>query len=337
MAALYLHIGTPKTGTTALQNFRYKNRRKLAKNGIFMPEAGMLNGKKVKQNAYWLYNENVDDQTREEKFRELGETAKVYPKILLADERIWDLRANRIPFWEELKNSLDRQDILLKVVVYLRRQDTYIYSKWAQSIKYGRSGKYPSYTFQEFLKSDDYHPELLDYAGVLKGIASVIGKENLIVRVYDSNRFYGGTIFSDFFYAIGEPDISSYKMIDHLSNTSLSGNVLEAKRLLNQYGFPSEEYDIRQLLKNVQAKMQADGTLIEKTEFSAEDREAFLKNYEEGNRLIAGRYLGREDGILFYEDVRSKQYNVGEYTMEELVPVFSALLTEALKEKKKKN
>ena len=39
----FLHIGTPKTGTTTLQQFLHTNREKLVQDGILYPEAFGLN------------------------------------------------------------------------------------------------------------------------------------------------------------------------------------------------------------------------------------------------------------------------------------------------------
>ena len=40
MPTLYLHIGTPKTGTTALQNFLPANEEVLEQHGICYPDFG---------------------------------------------------------------------------------------------------------------------------------------------------------------------------------------------------------------------------------------------------------------------------------------------------------
>lgn len=56
MPTLYLHIGTPKTGTTALQNFLPANEEVLEQHGICYPDFGFrYTGLGVHRNVIFSY------------------------------------------------------------------------------------------------------------------------------------------------------------------------------------------------------------------------------------------------------------------------------------------
>ena len=55
-----VHIGTEKTGTTSIQNFLYKNRKKLRGGGYhFLQSAGKTNNRALP--AYCVDNDRIDD------------------------------------------------------------------------------------------------------------------------------------------------------------------------------------------------------------------------------------------------------------------------------------
>ena len=59
MPTLYLHIGTPKTGTTALQNFLPANEEVLEQHGICYPDFGFrYTGLGVHRNGHFLVTGN---------------------------------------------------------------------------------------------------------------------------------------------------------------------------------------------------------------------------------------------------------------------------------------
>ena len=99
---------------------------------------------------------------------------------------------------------MDKNIFSLKVIVYLRRQDEFLYSRWNQRIKAAVGLASPDYvtTWQELMN----HPpqSILNYYEMLNKIADYIGKESIIVRRFDKNHFlYGQTIYEDFLHAIG--------------------------------------------------------------------------------------------------------------------------------------
>ena len=202
MATLYLHIGMHKTGTTAIQRFCAENRRALIKRGYCYPlifrkykDVGIL------QNGHFLI---ASEQNEEGKFkspegekewrRRIAYIIRLfqrYPNVILSDERISIAAKRQCPgVWMNLKEQLDRHKINIKVIIYLRRQDQYLFSFWAQRIKV-HSLAASRLTWADvptkFLKQTE-----LDYYAILERVSACFGKENIIVRIYDRVRFIGG-------------------------------------------------------------------------------------------------------------------------------------------------
>lgn len=149
----------------------------------------------------------------------------------------------------------------------------------------------------------DSHVFYIDYKARLDTIARIIGKENLIVRVYEKGQFQGQRqdVISDFLDALQiEPDWNRCIISQH-NNSALFGNYIEIKRRMNFYFRPTKSvFDIELVLsrylfyrKNVPGIRNSEGM------FTSEERQTFLKQFEEENAAIARQYLGREDGILF--------------------------------------
>ena len=75
MSTVYIHVGTPKTGTSAIQVFFTKNRKLLKEKGVCYPDLGFdFPGIKSNRNAHclnaYIYDENhkrLRDREREDR------------------------------------------------------------------------------------------------------------------------------------------------------------------------------------------------------------------------------------------------------------------------------
>ena len=78
MPTLYLHIGTPKTGTTALQNFLPANEEVLEQHGICYPDFGFrYAGLGVHRNGHFLVTGNYKGRSRlSRRFKKTGRSWK---------------------------------------------------------------------------------------------------------------------------------------------------------------------------------------------------------------------------------------------------------------------
>ncbi len=247
---LYLHIGTPKTGTSALQSFLNVNADYLKQQGLYYPCAGWspermagLKGDDEKPQARktlkgrcgdMLRRYDIDYRSpgnaREIAQMEIGRVhgyfqslcsyaASMNCDVLLSSEGFWEDVIDKAAYFEQLK-GLSAQ---IKVIVYLRRQDVYLSSSANQRIKANRSQNH-SIKYLDCLQNfaDESRPLFPDYLEELEKIANEIGRENIVVRRYKK----GISIVDDFLPLIGITKDARYvcppKTVNpHLSKTGI--------------------------------------------------------------------------------------------------------------------
>ena len=139
MKTIFIHIGTPKTGTTAIQNFLNDNRTTLKKYGLIYPVFKVkYQRERSVRNGHWLINPEVSREKYDECMKHLIHVTNKFSRVVLTDEGFWNRGGAETDFWLNLRKVLEPRDIQLKVIVYLRRQDDYAYSYYAQRIKQQR-------------------------------------------------------------------------------------------------------------------------------------------------------------------------------------------------------
>lgn len=356
MKTLYLHIGTPKTGTSALQYFCAGNRRILEEKGIYYPDLGFRfpdigkhrNAHFLSYKEYINKKEKLRDHEAEKKLKEEGiqkleEAFQTHDVILLSDEHIWnevEMTAETLP---ALYQHFIEQGVQIKIIVYLRRQDQVIQSFWAQKIK-----ESSTITFESYMEKEKYRRFRLDYATRLQEFEDIVGRENLIVRCYEKQQYLGEqkTIMSDFLNILGLEITEEYKNTEKVYNISLEGAYLEVKRLLNTLPqFKKNKNYMVDLLKEQQMiDYQNEALERKKMYFTPEVEKEFMQKFEEENITVAKIYLNRDDGRLFFANYLDEiqEGNAGtDYSSKELIQICGNMLTrlnekyeEVLKENK---
>lgn len=332
MATLYIHIGTPKTGTTAIQNFLQFNEKELKRNGISHPQITaegigeeFISFRNARFLAYHSFKEGeekaqVEERIYREGFKIIEKEAKTSEKIVITDEVLWLRQNERENFWQKVKNDADQAGCEVKVIVYLRRQDLYIQAVWNQAVKCMTRLDQP---FEYFLKKGAKKKNL-DYYKTLNEIAGQIGKENVIVRVYEKKLFLqSGGIYQDFLEAMGEPMRQEYHLPKEDFNEKLDGNFIEIKRIVNQIAEYREmpgDFMYQPILRANKLKQSEKVSF-----FSYQEQAEFLKKYEKSNQLVAEKFLGRADGELFKEPLeRLPKWEINSDTMYQDIILFFA-------------
>ena len=327
MPTLYLHIGTPKTGTTALQNFLPANEEVLEQHGICYPDFGFrYAGLGVHRNGHFLVTCNYKDEfgnrvlekeeaDYQEGLRKLEEVGKRFPKIILSDEGIWKQSiTDRENFWERLNKDLKRIGFDIKIVVYFRCQNLFVQSHWAQKIKEG--GKYD---FHEYLESPVFTEYPLDYYEYMHMLASIFGKEALIIRVFEKKQFTGEnhTIQEDFLNIFNLKMSDGFVVEQAVYNTSFEGDYLKIKEILNNLPeFKSNKNLLISNMKNIQDEKIFEHNYKKYTFFKPGEEEEFMERFNSSNSMVAKEFLGREDGRLFYDDIKDyPEYQVDTYQL----------------------
>ena len=171
MATLYLHIGMPKTGTTYIQNFMNKNNAVLNSKGYTYPRfERIVEGIGVNRNAHFMLckilgKNGKRDRKKEQEFfengfAEIGKFFEEYPNVVLSEEALWNSAEKNFNgnLWQDIKTKSEQMNFDVKIVVYLRRQDLFAQSYWAQQVKETYTKK-----FDEFVKSKRHNELNLDY------------------------------------------------------------------------------------------------------------------------------------------------------------------------------
>lgn len=308
MATVYLHIGLPKTGTTAVQYFLSDNREALEKHGICFPDFGYRYANVgVLRNAHFLTAPYYDEQHKKFSDRpgndyeagldKVADLAKKYDKIILTDEGIWRASQHREDFWKTLKYDLWKRELELKLIIYLRRQDLWIQSFWAQKVKTGNSLPFQDYI--EFMDETNYP---VDYCKRLDELSEIIGKDSIIVRVYEKCQYHGEehTVQSDFLDIFGLTMKDGFTVKQSVYNTSLEGDFLEIRRRLNSLpDFQKKNQALKANIKQIQNNYST--TSGKYSWFAPGEQARFLDSFAGSNSRLAREYLGREDGTLFYD------------------------------------
>ncbi len=296
---IYLHIGQPKTGTSSIQRFCIENVEILNRAGIgyeLMPYTYLKT--RPERNARFL-STVVRDENRqiikggkekrmEEAFGILAEQLTRYDSILLTDERLWNFFGIRgYDPLIKLQEFAKSQGARVCVVAYVRPQDDWIVSLYRQRVQDSDT----DLSWEDFLAGGPVRMSV-HYEAECDRIAEIVGRENMIFRVYDRSLFPGGKIETDFLDALGITDLTGMKEPVRETNPSLTNNYAEILRIFNTL--------------NTEEGMKLTNRLFEKSaldcsvKFAAEHKTTLLSDaqrqelrerFEEENERVNEKYL----------------------------------------------
>ena len=193
MVDIILHVGRPKTGTTAIQNFLTKNKSTLLEQGILYPHTGRFSERSNNHMPLFLSMcERVD--VIQTPIVEPALPAHVYTRLLqteidaynahtviLSYETLFMPAFDKISL-EHIKSSLDFARI--KILAVLRDQGTMLESSFAQRVsgpqRFAGTAK-EHYDMQEARGAFDYERRLAVFE-------AVFGRDQLHVHWYEDIR-----------------------------------------------------------------------------------------------------------------------------------------------------
>ncbi len=295
---IYLHIGYNKTGTTAIQNSFYYNRKSLLNDGLFYPKKcrgkrkspahhalaesllftiGKPMPKFVKTKIYSRYPADYYWNLLKQELSGSGCSA-----AFISSEAFSRLRGHP----EQMQFIRDQlKGYQVKILVYLRSQPDFLASAYNQAVKRGHETR----TVDELMKSGwmtiDYFEELEDWA-------SVFGAENIVVRVFDPQKMPGGVV-TDLLVALENEgiylDTSDWisKFFSFKWNIRLPDNMVETKRRINAaYRLPGLAD------RAVNTWLQWRGKHLPNTELLTKaQKEMIIQRYSQSNQKLGEKYL----------------------------------------------
>lgn len=326
---LYLHVGMPKTGTTALQWFFDANYDLLRTLGICCPRAGR-SFPFLQHRFGHVLRRSLSERGGSDlaAFLDSVQSEAGGLSILISDEGV--LFPHDIPM-EHVRDALHALCDHITIVIYLRRQDQWLQSAIQQCFElYGWQKQLPS-----ALAFDDIGTGLPPrYSLLLNELARVFGSDNVVVRSYGKGEFAGGSVFADFCSIVGFPLTQEFSIPQDNVNPSLPLDCLDF--LAASTYFTCANHPIRQevlesldlalsdaslsspaiaeirlgwklagvhhsspgALRRFADSMHAE-TFRPHTLLSPSDRMRILEVFAEDNANVARKYLRRPDGVLF--------------------------------------
>jgi hypothetical protein len=257
---IILHIGSHKTGTTAIQRFASANRRKLRRAGLWYPdlkEAGI-------GPTHYAHHHLANAVAADSPVMSLSDAERFFQHVLRRKRRGESVLISAEPiyrqvapppgkprhnlkgeaFWSAHRAYLERlRDMIgtddLKVLVVFRRQDSFAPSIYQEQVK---STRYTG-TFQHFIRDRRHLFDYLHHVQELERLFPVV-----MARPFD--RLTGGRgMIAEFFgwFGIEPPAVDTLR-----TNPSLPHELVEFKRQLNATSMPRAKLKvIEPLLMNL--------------------------------------------------------------------------------------
>ena len=332
MKTLYIHIGTSKTGTTTIQTYCGINREQLKSKGVLFPIMPYHYDRITEnRNGHFLYatiyengvrNKEKEKQVLKQELDYIVDCFKDYDNVLLSEESIWWATATRRKgLWKYLQEHSQQNNYQVKIIVYLRRQDQFMMSRYNQIIKTDTGGG--TQRFYEYFKDmNGKYKCVMNYRQRLDYMAKFFPKENIVVKRFDRSYFYNGDLNADFLHILGVEIDDTFAELPKDENLGISVQSGELKRVLNRLGTMTfaENQKLLQMLNECEV-------LLPKREVSimtTEHIEKFMKKFIDDNESIAVDYIGDGKPMFNYDYKQKPVWSYEDKNYHEEVILFFA-------------
>ncbi len=186
---LFLHVGTHKTGTTALQSLLATNQKLLSDGGVLFPSAGRIGKYSGHHN---IVRELNDQKCFRKKYGTLEKLCYEIKKsnhkiIILSSEDFGYLygRSDKLRFF---KDALEQCGCHIEVVLFFRDHASYAELLYRELLKDGLDISFQDFT-QELIKTgmfifDNNRRFCFMYENVIQGFTNIFGDANVHCETY---------------------------------------------------------------------------------------------------------------------------------------------------------
>lgn len=302
---IFIHVGAGKTGTSALQQFFHLNRELLIEKHIVLPEAGLSSQNHGLQH-HRLSNHGPHKNKQVGKlWRDISLLKE--QNLLLSSEGFHSKisEPDGLEYFKKVRDILSGKDI--KIIFYLRRHSQWLQSAYSQFVK----SNIQSMRMSDFLIRYKKNP--VDQIFLF---AEVFGSENIVVRPFEFNQFYEGSICKDFCNAIELTWDDRFVEPNENPNPRFLSDALEIKRNLNYFvDHPKELRHIKEDLLEYSRLANVDSSNLLFYSHSLmpyEDQVRIERENEPKYQKIARDFMGRDDGVLFTGGIPTRPTSVEE-------------------------
>ena len=303
MSTAYVHIGTHKTGSTALQEFFAVNRHLLEAHNFHYPNFDSFASHYLAWGlgfGNWLPPGRTREELLDIALKELrtstAQAVRDGRDVLISSE-IFSTFSLKNPGivgrFKEVLTEIGLTDI--RLICYCRRQDLFVESMYSELIKNGHP--------REF--EDVANIWYLDYQKLLGFYAEAFGADCITIRPFEKAQFRDNDLFTDFLPLIGLERTDEYGLpSEDTCNISFDPDITELLRLYDLRKFPaSGGYESLSWVKRILMETFDRDTLERRREdppmLSPAQRLEVLEKYDASNQAVARDYAGIEDGKLF--------------------------------------
>lgn len=296
---ILLHIGIRKTGTSLIQNFCQLNQAQLLRLGYYYPDNDKIHERYGKTAGHWNLHKIIEGRESRYSLRDYLPQPHPAENIILSNEAITSEHCEFMDIARKFKLMLS-DDMQVKIIVYLRRQDLYINSLYNEGIISGN--KKSTWSIKGFLESN-YAPEL-DYYKLINTWRISFGAENIIVRPFEKQQLFESDLIKDFLNCIGIKWQEEFIVPgEECKNSSPDLNLVETIRQINRIPLKNTKL-YKEFLEKVFEELVYNGPYKSKpgqSFLSPAERINMLDEYRDRNEMVAREFLDRTDGKLFYE------------------------------------
>lgn len=306
---IVLHIGTHKTGTSALQSFCGFNRESLMERGVLYPKLANKSNSFNFLAAYLAFG-RIDD-VRRFFARAVKAAQRVNARTILVSSesfyamtsffyRLYDRPCG--DYWEYERQCISTLRTCLpngvecEVYCYVRCQDRFLESLYNQCIKHEVGFGGDIVAFQGCMRDS------LDYIRQLEIWEEVFGSDAVHVHSYER---VADQLPEDFLnWALNIVSTEGFTPLGERANERLSRDLLEYKRILNRIGLSRADAATAmvQVIRLAQI-MGDDGSHHDY--LSSGERQTLIQEFAESNVLLVSRYPEAEQLVRSDPVVRS--------------------------------
>ncbi|NQY02324.1 MAG: hypothetical protein HRT76_03505 [Halieaceae bacterium] len=308
-----LHIGTEKTGTTALQHYLFQHRAHLSDQGFYLCRSvGDRNDRRLAQAMMYDWREDdffrhaglntLEDrkawrlETVDAFCQEVRAVPAGHHTVLLSSEHFHSRLVNRGEI-ARLASVLCSVFDDVEVRCYLRRQDEMAISLYSTALIAG-------HVVDSLLPQESgsfRNRNYFDFERLLQRWSSAFPTARMHPAIYSASAINGGDVVRDYLASIGAGIIENYA--PQQTNTSLGAEALQALLKVNRQLATLNARDEavtrrRAVLEYLRSQPAGDSLLPPRA-----DVEALMQYYEGSNRRCAQLWFGRD--ALFAEPQRA--------------------------------
>ncbi|PTX55643.1 hypothetical protein C8N43_0282 [Litoreibacter ponti] len=288
MGQIWLHIGSPKTGTTSLQTFLNDNAARLRADGRlnFMEtgRAHIAHNQLASAARTGTARAVMEDMMREAD--SMPETTHVASSEMLFN--LYTARKLAVAAPDEIKSRV-------KIICYLRRQDSYLEALYKQLLKNSRIPP----DREAFLKDA---ARRMRYLETFKTYAEIFGRDNVIVRPFGPKWLVDGDVVRDFAHHIGLEISDDLKLAEGRANKTFSAEMSELLALMGE----KTAFNTREVIRELIA-INHPGTIKSRDVFTRIERRELMDARLKENRRLIKRFMPDYKEFFATDDLQTNE------------------------------